>query len=85
MRKKPRRDAYPNEFETKDQFCPGCDLELKTMPLERTNLYLDVFLFDHGFGKRSEARSGLLSLRIGIWSGTSRRKWRSTCHFAHRD
>ena len=27
-----RRDALPNEFETKDQFCPGCDLELKALP-----------------------------------------------------
>ena len=46
VKKKPRRDAYPSEFETKDQFCPGCDLELKTGTRERTNLYLDLFAFD---------------------------------------
>ncbi len=62
VRKKPRRDAYPNEFETKDQFCPGCDLELKTMPLERTNLYLDVFLIDLDSDSDQKPDPGLLSL-----------------------
>jgi mono/diheme cytochrome c family protein len=46
VKKKPRRDAYPSEFETKDQFCPGCDLELKTGTRERTNLFLDLFAVD---------------------------------------
>ena len=63
VRKKPRRDAYPNEFETKDQFCPGCDLELKTMPLERTNLYLDLFLADLDSESDQRPDPGLLSLR----------------------
>jgi hypothetical protein len=62
VRKKPRRDAYPNEFETKDQFCPGCDLELKTMPIERTNLYLDVFLADLDSDSDTKPDPGLLSL-----------------------
>src|SRR5258708_27059661 len=62
VRKKPRRDAYPNEFETNDQFCPGCDLELKTMPIERTNLYLDVFLFDQDSESDQRPNPGLLSL-----------------------
>ena len=61
--KKPRRDAYPNEFETKDQFCPGCDLELKTMARERANLYLDVFVYDVESESDQRPDPGLLSLR----------------------
>jgi mono/diheme cytochrome c family protein len=63
VRKKPRRDAYPNEFKTEDQFCPGCNLELKTMPLERTNLYLDLFKFDLDSDSAERPKPGLLSLR----------------------
>ncbi len=62
VRKKPRRDSYPNEFETNDQFCPGCDLELKTMPIERTNLYLDVFKADPESESDQKPDPGLLSL-----------------------
>jgi Protein of unknown function (DUF1549)/Protein of unknown function (DUF1553)/Planctomycete cytochrome C len=62
VRKKPRRDSYPNEFETNDEFCPGCDLELKTMPIERTNLYLDVFKADQESENDQKPDPGLLSL-----------------------
>src|SRR5580700_4352633 len=62
VRKKPHRDAYPNEFETKDQFCPGCDLELKTLPLERSNLYLDVYKADMESDNDQKPDPGLLSL-----------------------
>jgi len=63
VRKKPRRDSFPNEFETNDQFCPGCDLELKTMPIERTNLYLDVYKADQDSESDTRPDPGLLSLR----------------------
>jgi hypothetical protein len=36
----------PNAFVTNDDFCPGCGLELKSMPIERTNLWTDVFSRD---------------------------------------
>ncbi len=62
VRKKPRRDAYPNEFETNDQFCPGCDLELKTMPIDRTNLYLDIYKADMESENDQKPDPGLLSL-----------------------
>jgi hypothetical protein len=62
VRKKPRRDSYPNEFETDDQFCPGCNLELKTMPIERTNLYLDVYAADLDSDSDQRPDPGLLSL-----------------------
>ena len=62
VRKKPRRDAYPNEFETDDQFCPGCSLELKTMPIERANLYLDVFVYDLDQESDQKPDPGLLAL-----------------------
>jgi cytochrome c553 len=39
-----KKDAKPNEFNTYDEFCPGCTLELKVMPAERANLYQDLFV-----------------------------------------
>jgi hypothetical protein len=63
VKKKPHRDAYPNEFETKDQFCPGCDLELKTLPLERSNLFLDIFIYDLESETEQKPDPGLLALR----------------------
>src|SRR5579863_6994442 len=45
VKKRSRRDALPNEFETDDQFCPGCSLELKTLPTEQASLWVDLFLF----------------------------------------
>src|SRR5262245_27378423 len=44
--KKKEPAKLPNEFVTNDDFCPGCGLELKSMPIERTNLWQDVFLRD---------------------------------------
>jgi len=38
-----KKDAKPNEFDTYDEFCPGCTLELKVMTPERANLYTDLF------------------------------------------
>jgi hypothetical protein len=44
---KPKEPAnLPNEFITNDDFCPGCGLELKSLPTEQTNLYNDVFQED---------------------------------------
>jgi hypothetical protein len=63
VRKKPRRDAYPNEFETDDQFCPGCNLELKTMPIDRANLYSDLYRADLDSESDTRPDPGLLSLR----------------------
>jgi cytochrome c553 len=41
---KPKEPAnLPNEFKTNDDFCPGCGLELRSMSVDRTALYNDVF------------------------------------------
>jgi mono/diheme cytochrome c family protein len=41
---KPKEPAnLPNEFKTNDDFCPGCGLELRSMTVERTALFNDVF------------------------------------------
>jgi mono/diheme cytochrome c family protein len=44
VKKRSRKDALPNEFETDDQFCPGCLLELKALPTDKANLWLDFFM-----------------------------------------
>ena len=44
--KKKEPAKLPSDFVTNDDFCPGCGLELKSMPIERTNLWSDVFQED---------------------------------------
>jgi mono/diheme cytochrome c family protein len=36
-------DAKPSEFDTYDQFCPGCQLSLKSLPTFESKLYSDIF------------------------------------------
>jgi mono/diheme cytochrome c family protein len=57
------RDAKPNEFETDDQFCPGCNLELKTLPTEKASLWVDVFLRSLDSADDEKAKPGLLVFR----------------------
>jgi len=44
--KKKERAKLPSDFVTNDDFCPGCGLELKSMPIQRQNLYTDAFQRD---------------------------------------
>jgi mono/diheme cytochrome c family protein len=44
VKKRSRKDALPNEFETDDQFCPGCSLELKALPTEQASLWVSLFM-----------------------------------------
>ena len=57
------RDAKPNEFETDDQFCPGCNLELKTLPTEQANLWVDLFLRSLDSADDERAKPGLFVYR----------------------
>jgi len=41
--KKKEPAKLPSDFVTNDDFCPGCGLELKNLPVERQNLWTDVF------------------------------------------
>ena len=43
-KKKPAN--LPNEFVTNDDFCPGCGLELKSLPTDQMQLWTDVFRRD---------------------------------------
>ena len=44
---KPKEPLFkPNEFVTNDDFCPSCSVETKAMPLDRTNLWVDVYVRD---------------------------------------
>ncbi|HWA96546.1 MAG TPA: PSD1 and planctomycete cytochrome C domain-containing protein [Terracidiphilus sp.] len=55
----PRRrlqiDAKPSQFETFDEFCPGCELSLKALPTDDAKLYGDIFQRQAG---RGEERGG---------------------------
>jgi mono/diheme cytochrome c family protein len=44
--KKKERANKPNEFVTNDDFCPGCGLELKSLPTGRMHLVRDVYFDD---------------------------------------
>lgn len=66
--KKKEPGKLPSDFVTNDDFCPGCGLELKSLPVERNNLWIDVFQRDlqEGFdpAQASERlKPGLLAFR----------------------
>src|SRR5438093_855523 len=66
--KKKEPAKLPSDFVTNDDFCPGCSLELKSLPIERTNLWTDVFQRDlqDGFDPAQagdKIKPGLLSFR----------------------
>ncbi len=66
---KPKEPAkLPSDFVTNDDFCPGCGLSLKSLPIERNNLWTDVFDRDlqDGFDPSQAAerpKPGLLAFR----------------------
>lgn len=57
----------PSDFKTNDDFCPGCSIELRTLPLERSKLWVDVFKVDLDDpqlpGVKFEFKPGLLVFR----------------------
>src|SRR5450432_609771 len=66
--KKKKPANLPNEFITNDDFCPGCGLELKTLPIEKMNLWVDVFMRDLNEGEDplqapEKMKPGLLAFR----------------------
>src|SRR5439155_19960103 len=66
--KKKEPGKLPSDFVTNDDFCPGCGLELKSMPIERTNLWTDAFArqLDDSFDPMQspdKVKPGLLSFR----------------------
>jgi len=63
VKKRSRRDALPNEFETDDQFCPGCSLELKALPTEQASLWVDLFLRSLHSGSEEKPEPGLFVFR----------------------
>ena len=66
--KKKEPGKLPSDFVTNDDFCPGCGLELKSLPIEKNNLWTDVFQRDlqDGFDPAQmfdRIKPGLLSFR----------------------
>jgi mono/diheme cytochrome c family protein len=66
--KKKEPGKLPSDFVTNDDFCPGCGLELKSLPVERSNLWTDVFVRDlqEGFDPaqaQERIKPGLLAFR----------------------
>jgi mono/diheme cytochrome c family protein len=58
-----KKDAKPNEFDTYDEFCPGCTLELKVMAPEKANLYTDLFVRALSSGDDERGEPALFSFR----------------------
>jgi len=66
--KKKEPGKLPSDFVTNDDFCPGCGLTLKSLPIERNNLWTDVFQRDlqDGFDPAQmfdRIKPGLLAFR----------------------
>lgn len=57
------KEAKPNDFDTYDQFCPGCTLELKVMTPERANLYSDLFVRSLNSDSEGRGEPGLFAYR----------------------
>jgi mono/diheme cytochrome c family protein len=57
------KDAKPSDFDTYNQFCPGCRLELKVLSPEKANLYSDLFVRALGSGDEGRGAPGLFSFR----------------------
>ena len=66
------KDVKPNEFETYDQFCPGCTLELKVLPPEEANLYTDMFVRSLSSGDAMEGRGDPALFSFRGWELTRR-------------
>jgi mono/diheme cytochrome c family protein len=58
-----KKDAKPNEFDTYDEFCPGCTLELKVMTPEKANLYSELFVRSLSSGEEERGEPGLFVFR----------------------
>jgi hypothetical protein len=41
-------DTNPGKFDTFDEFCPGCELELKALPTDEAKLFQEVFVAQSG-------------------------------------
>ena len=86
--KKKEPANMPNEFVTNDDFCPGCGLELKSLPADEMQLWTDVFQRDleDGFDavdrRRRQARTAGVP-RLGTRAAAERRPPRA-CRGAAR-
>ncbi|HUR27491.1 MAG TPA: DUF1549 domain-containing protein, partial [Planctomycetota bacterium] len=54
--KKKKKANLPNEFLTNDDFCPGCGLELVSLPGEKNSLWIDMF--DHDLDSEVDLAQG---------------------------
>jgi hypothetical protein len=66
--KKKEPAKLPSDFVTNDDFCPNCGLELKSLPVDRNSLWIDVFQRDlqEGFDPAQaykDVKPGLLVFR----------------------
>jgi mono/diheme cytochrome c family protein len=69
--KKKKPSMLPNEFVTNDDFCPGCGLELKTLPIEKMNLWTDVFQRDLADGEDPAQTTERLKPGLLVFRGWS--------------
>ncbi|HUB28953.1 MAG TPA: PSD1 and planctomycete cytochrome C domain-containing protein [Terracidiphilus sp.] len=53
-------DTNPGKFDTFDEFCPGCELELKALPTDEAKLYQEIFVAQSG-EQEEKFKPGVLS------------------------
>jgi mono/diheme cytochrome c family protein len=66
------KDVKPNQFDTYDEFCPGCTLELKVLPPDEANLYTDLFVRALGSGDETQGRGDPALFSFSGWELTRR-------------
>ena len=73
----------PHEFVTNDDFCPGCGLELKSLPGDKVFFYADMFRNDYvdtadPANAKEDDKPGLFAFRgpsLDRWLGADRRRY----------
>lgn len=53
-------DAKPSQFDTYDEFCPGCQLSLKSLPTDEAKLYSDIFVRQQASAGTQRGAPGVL-------------------------
>jgi len=83
--KKKKPANLPSEFITNDDFCPGCGLELKSLPTDQMQFWTDVFRRDLADGFDAAQQSEYIKPGVLMFRGWSLERQLGADRRAHVD
>ncbi len=83
--KKKKPANLPSEFITNDDFCPGCGLELKSLPTDQTQFWTDVFRRDLAEGFDAAQQNDYIKPGVLMFRGWSLERQLGADRRAHVD